>query len=114
MNNNEITNLTDEQAERLMNVIFKDDEKVADAQRKAGEWLSAHDKMVSVKDIINSVEVAEMTLAEDFEKWDEMKDDEKNDLAEMMCGLMVARDLIADMFGMKTRGRVERVEEEDE
>lgn len=113
MNSKDIINLTDEQAERLMNVIFKDDEKVADAQRKAGEWRSAHEQMLTVKDIINAVEVAEITLAEDFEKWDEMKDDEKNDLAEMMCGLMVARDLIADMFGMKTRGRVEKVVEEE-
>ena len=52
-----------------------------------------------------------MTLAEDFAEWDKMLNDEKNYLAEMMCGLMVARDLLADMFGMRTRGRVEKVEE---
>ena len=114
MNNMDNMNLTDEQIDRLMNVIFEDDEKVADAQRKAGEWLFAHDKMVSAKDIIYAVEVAEIGISVDFEKWDEMDDDEKNDLAEVMCGLMVARDLLADMFGMKTRGRVEKVVEEDE
>ena len=110
MENKELIHLTDAECERLMDAIFKDDEKVDDAQRKAGEWLSAHDRMVTCEDIITSVEVAQMTLAEDFECWDKMKDDEKNDLSEMMCGLMVARDLLADMFGMKTKGRVEKVE----
>ena len=100
--------------EKLLKAIFADEIKVRNAERKASERLAAIEKMVTVDEIIDSVEVAQMTLAEDFEKWDEMKDDEKNDLAEMMCGLMVARDLLADMFGRPTKGRVERVEEEDE
>ena len=100
--------------EKLLKAIFVDDIKVRDAEKKASEWLAAHEKMVRVGDIICSVEVAQMSIAADMEKWGEMKDDEKTDLAEMMCGLMVARDLIADMFGMPTKGRVERVEEEDE
>ena len=110
--NKETNNMSFEK--RLMEAIFSDEKKVTEAMRTAGDWLSAHDKMVTMENIIDSVEVAQMTLAEDFEKWDEMQDEEKNDLAEMMCGLMVARDLIADMFGMPTKGRVEIVEEEDE
>ena len=100
--------LTDEQTERLMDAIFADEKMTEEALRKATEWRVSHDQTLTVRNIIDAVEVAQWTLAEDFEKWDEMKDDEKNDLAEMMCGLAVARDLIADMFGMKTRGRVEK------
>lgn len=97
--------------EKLLKAIFADDIKVNNAERKASDWLSAAEKMVTVEDIIDSVEVAQMGLADDMEKWDEMKDDEKTDLSTLMCGLMVARDLIADMFGRPTKGRVERVEE---
>ena len=99
--------------EKLLTAIFADEIKVRDAERKASDWLTAMEKMVTVDEIIDSVEVAQMTLAEDFEKWGEMKDDEKTDQAVMMCGLMVARDLLADMFGRPTKGRVERVEEEE-
>lgn len=110
-NKNINTEILDE--EKLLKAIFADEIKVRNAECKASERLAAIEKMVTVDEIIDSVEVAQMTLAEDFEKWDEMKDDEKNDLAEMMCGLMVARDLLADMFGRPTKGRVERVEEEN-
>ena len=110
-NKNINTDMLDE--EKLLEAIFADDIKVRNAERKASERLAALEKMVTIDEIINSVEVAQMTLAEDFEKWDEMDDDEKNDLAEMMCGLMVARDLLAYMFGRPTSGRVERVEEDE-
>lgn len=110
MNNNEI-NIGKLDEEKLLKAIFEDEAYVLDAKRKASQWLTDHDKMVSVVDIINSVEVAQMTLAADYESWDEMQDEEKNDLAEMMCGLMVARDLLANMFGMKTEGRIERVDD---
>lgn len=114
IDNRKISELTVDEAMKLMKAIFDGEDRTLEVvQRKASNWLADHDKMVNVDDIIDSVEVAQMTLAEDFEKWDEMKDDEKNDLAEMMCGLMVARDLLADMFGRPTKGRVEKVVEED-
>lgn len=95
---------------KLLKAIFEEEPHVREAKRKACEWLTAHEKMVSVDDIIDSVEVVQMSIADDMQKWDEMKDDEKTDLSLLMCGLMVARDLIADMFGMKTEGRVEKGE----
>ena len=109
-NKNINTEMLDE--EKLLKAIFADEIKVRDAEKKASEWLFAHEKMVTVDEVIDSMEVAQMALAEDMQDWDEMKDDEKTDISAMMCGLMVARDLIADMFGRPTKGRVERVEEE--
>ncbi len=106
-----ITETIEIDEEKLLKAIFADEIKVRNAERKASDWLAAHEKMVSVDEIIDSVEVAQMELAEGFAEWDEMKDDEKTDQAMMMCGLMVARDLLADMFGRPTKGRVERVEE---
>lgn len=110
MNNNKI-NLEMLDEEKLLEAIFEEEPHVRDAKRKASEWLTAHEKMVTVDDIIDSVEVAQMAIADDMRNWDSMKDDEKNDLAEMMCGLMVAREMLADMFGLPTKGRVEKVEE---
>lgn len=103
-----ISDLTVEEAKELLRKFMENTERpVEDACRKASEWRSAHNQMLTIGNIIDAVEVAQMTLAEDFKEWDEMKDDEKNDLAEMMCGLMVARDMIADMFGLPTKGHIE-------
>lgn len=99
--------------EKLLKAIFEEEPHVSEAKSKASEWLAAHEQMISVEDIIDSMEVAQMTLADDMRNWDAMKDDEKTDLSTLMCGLMVARDLIADMFDRPTNGRVEIVEEEE-
>ena len=116
-NINELTaasELTDEQIERLHKVIFTEDPEVIGARRLASDWYAATGKMLTIESIIAAVEVAQELLAADFKAWDDgMQDDEKTDLAEMMCGLEVARDLIADMFGLPTHGRFEKVEEDN-
>ena len=73
--------------------------------------MRAHDQFVEIPSIILAVETAQDLVAADFEKWDEMKDDEKNDLSDLLCCLMVARDIVADFFGLKMEGRLEIVEE---
>lgn len=98
--------------EKLLDAIFADESLTRAAKSKASEYCVEHGVITSVESIIMAVEVAQMSLAQDFIKWTEMEDDEKRDLSEMMCGLMVARDLIADMFGLPTEGRIEHVEEE--
>ena len=99
--------------ERLLEAIFKDDEKVAEAGRKAAEWLTRRGKAVAVQTIVDAVEVAQMGVAADFDGWDEMKDDEKNDLAEVMLGLIIARDVVADAFGLPMKGHIVEEGEED-
>lgn len=98
----------DELMELLGNVLDAESRKMTEAKRKASEWLDEREKTVTIETIIDSVEVAQMALAEDMQHWGKMDDEEKDDLAELMCGLMVARDLIADMFGMPTECRIER------
>lgn len=98
----------EELRELVSNVLEAEDKKMSDAKEKASAWLNERNKMLTLKIIIDAVEVAQMAIAEDMRDWDEMDDSEKDDLAELMCGLMVARDLIADMFGMPTEGRIER------
>ena len=77
-NKNINTEMLDE--EKLLKAIFADEIKVRDAEKKASEWLFAHEKMVTVDEVIDSMEVAQMALAEDMQDWDEMKDDEKTDI----------------------------------
>lgn len=107
-----LSELTIEEAKVLLRTIIEEPDKdVNDACRKATEWHAARGGVLTIENIIDSVEVAQMTLAEDFKGWDEMKNDEKNDLAEMMCGLMVARDMLADMLGLPMKGQL--VEEDE-
>lgn len=108
MDNDKI-NMSDE--EKLLKVIFSEEERVDEAERKACDWLTKHKRMVDVDGIISAVKVAQMTLADDFEMWDEMQDEEKGDLSELMCGLMIAGDLLAGMFGRKMKGRIEKTVE---
>lgn len=98
----------DELRELLETVLDAEDKKMSDAKEKASEWFNERNRVLTVQDVIDSVDVAQMALAEDMRSWDKMDDSEKDDLAEMMCGLMFARDLIADMFGMPTEGVIKR------
>lgn len=99
--------------EKLLKAIFEDDAKVDEAYEKAAGWLLERGQMLTAQTIIDAVEVAQGLITNDFEKWDEMKDDEKNDLSEILCGLIVARDLVADILSLPTKGRIEKVEAED-
>ena len=103
--------LTDEQVERLLKFIDEGDPVAVEAKRKASEWQREHGEPVCTRNIVLAVETAQNIVAADFEEWDEMEDAEKNDLAELLCCLMVARDIVADFFGIKTEGRLEVVEE---
>ena len=73
-----------------------------------------HSAKLTVDDIIIATEVAQDLVAQDFEKWDEMDDEEKADLSAVLCSLMVARDLLADMFGLPTQGRIVKEDAEDD
>ena len=100
-----------EEAKKLLDAIFKDDKKVEDMFKKALEWKKKRALRISSTDVVDAIEVAQMSFAEDMAEWDSMDDDEKDDLATLMLGISLARDMLANEFGMKSRfGKVEKHE----
>ena len=102
--------LSYEDAKKLLDAIFADEKNVEDAFRKALEWKQKQGLHLSNTDIVDAIEVAQMGFAEDMEEWNEMEDDEKDDLATLMLGISFARELLANEFGMEAKfGTVEKV-----
>jgi hypothetical protein len=101
--------LSYEDAKKLLDAIFADEKNTEDMFHKALEWKQQRSLRLSSTDIVDAVEVAQMGFAEDMEGWDEMEEEEKDDLSLLMVGITFARELLANEFGMKSKfGEVEK------
>lgn len=71
---------------------------IDEAIRLSRAWLKEHGRRITPDDITNAIAFAAVLVGATFEDWDSSTDEEKEEQAVTLGALMIARDLLRELF----------------